>query len=892
MATLTANRTAINKIGTKTTNDDILSSEQVALENTIEARINEVIADLVKVNQDAVPDVALPASTPSNGSTLTLDFDAAPSSIQTINVANPFTLEVSGDVGQTSEGANKVGFKVLKFVTTVASTVTLGSSIVGSSIDLEVGATEYLVEKVNGVTAIIAPRSEGSSSPGASSNPPKLAIASQTVANGDAYSVKTDANFLFEDAFPVGGQVTVFDMADRIQTGGIEIHLEGNASTLEVNGSTLTDPSPSGGFSIFQIAASSFTSDSTGLSFTVAKRAANDFVLSLIESESTPAGSLLPNPATLAEAKALSTSLYGQMNHQGNLYTFQSGDFTGLADDIGVIKADDTNINTGAWVVWQPMRLTRDGAGNGLELTADNIRIVDTILDMDYDTLGLQGHGFAFVDANDLTIDNVKVLDFGNNGGVAGTGIIAYRDAQVATVKRQRVYNSFVKGNTTDSDNTNGILFEDSWYSFMLNNIVEDVVSFAHELKHDARYSVLSNLIAVNSKYALGYGQSDVGLDGADFNIAMGIVSHDCEQLLIIGESSHNLFIGMLTDPAGAGVGTVYGVHISDDSTNNAVIGALTAGNNVTHPVRIRGTADGNYVSLISHDDAANIVTLDAGAERNVIDVLHAGSRNSILGAIADNSGNPVAGSTGNVVYSRATGEQLGSLSGVFSWFLKSLGASFLSSHEIRFQGTLNTILGLGVDTGGIGGISVGKSASSNLASLTYGEAAGYWTVRANGTNAYRFYSTVLRPDSDNAIDLGTGAVRFKDIYAANATIQTSDERVKTEIQPIDDKVLDAWADVDFVQYKWKDSVEEKGGQARVHFGVIAQRVKAAFESHGLNAFGYGLLCYDEWERDEYTDEEGNVSILEAGDRYGVRYEECMVLEMALMRRRLDRAGF
>lgn len=107
-----------------------------------------------------------------------------------------------------------------------------------------------------------------------------------------------------------------------------------------------------------------------------------------------------------------------------------------------------------------------------------------------------------------------------------------------------------------------------------------------------------------------------------------------------------------------------------------------------------------------------------------------------------------------------------------------------------------------------------------------------------------------------------------------------------------------------------KDAVEKKGGAARIHAGVVAQEVQAAFAAQGLDAADYGLFCYDEWD-DEYETveivdqpevlgENGEVvtpavvhterrKVLDAGDRYGMRYEELLVLECARLRRELAR---
>ena len=73
-----------------------------------------------------------------------------------------------------------------------------------------------------------------------------------------------------------------------------------------------------------------------------------------------------------------------------------------------------------------------------------------------------------------------------------------------------------------------------------------------------------------------------------------------------------------------------------------------------------------------------------------------------------------------------------------------------------------------------------------------------------------------------------------------------------------------------------------------MHFGLIAQRVKEAFEDAGLDPFAYGILCFDDWDAmEEHKDEDGNITshAREAGSRYGIRYDEAWILECALMRR-------
>ena len=131
-----------------------------------------------------------------------------------------------------------------------------------------------------------------------------------------------------------------------------------------------------------------------------------------------------------------------------------------------------------------------------------------------------------------------------------------------------------------------------------------------------------------------------------------------------------------------------------------------------------------------------------------------------------------------------------------------------------------------------------------------------------------------IRPIGDNEHSLGLGQARFTTVYATTGTINTSDERDKTEFVDLSEKELNVARKVKSLikKYKWLTSVEEKGEEARWHFGVGAQSVQEAFESEGLNGFDYGCLCYDEWDEDGVT-----------VGRYGVRADELMFLMMATL---------
>lgn len=104
-----------------------------------------------------------------------------------------------------------------------------------------------------------------------------------------------------------------------------------------------------------------------------------------------------------------------------------------------------------------------------------------------------------------------------------------------------------------------------------------------------------------------------------------------------------------------------------------------------------------------------------------------------------------------------------------------------------------------------------------------------------------------LRPATDNAVALGSASFRWSQLYAGTATINTSDEREKGLIGEIPDAWLDAWGEVRWCRFKFREAVAEKGDGARWHLGLVAQQVRDAFAGRGLDALEIGLLCHDEW---------------------------------------------
>jgi hypothetical protein len=155
---------------------------------------------------------------------------------------------------------------------------------------------------------------------------------------------------------------------------------------------------------------------------------------------------------------------------------------------------------------------------------------------------------------------------------------------------------------------------------------------------------------------------------------------------------------------------------------------------------------------------------------------------------------------------------------------------------------------------------------------------------------------------ADDTHQCGTPVRRWTEVYAASGVINTSDERDKQDISSLDEAEQRVAVAIKGLikKFRFKSAVQAKGENARIHVGVIAQEVVAAFAAEGLDATRYGILCYDEWQEapeivesweDKY-DIHGNFiaagsevvqAYQPAGNRYGIRYEELLAFVLAAL---------
>jgi hypothetical protein len=168
--------------------------------------------------------------------------------------------------------------------------------------------------------------------------------------------------------------------------------------------------------------------------------------------------------------------------------------------------------------------------------------------------------------------------------------------------------------------------------------------------------------------------------------------------------------------------------------------------------------------------------------------------------------------------------------------------------------------------------------ATGNTTSTALLADSGYAQIGLNSGAARlligRGGTATVEPFADNTHSLGTATYRFSVVYAGTGTINTSDEREKQDIAALDaaEKRVAVALKGLVKKFRFKDAVQAKGDGARIHVGVIAQEVIAAFAAEGLDATDYGLLCHDQWDAEDDRP---------AGDRYGIRYEELLAFIIA-----------
>ena len=141
--------------------------------------------------------------------------------------------------------------------------------------------------------------------------------------------------------------------------------------------------------------------------------------------------------------------------------------------------------------------------------------------------------------------------------------------------------------------------------------------------------------------------------------------------------------------------------------------------------------------------------------------------------------------------------------------------------------------------------------------------------------------TNAFTPLADNTIELGESSYRFKEVFAVTGTINTSDQNEKQQIRDLNatEQTVATNLKTKIKAFKWNDAVAEKGDNARIHVGAIAQEVEQVFIDAGLDPADYAVFCRDvKYFKDGepvLPDDDGNYpddAVME--ERRGLRYDQ------------------
>ena len=374
--------------------------------------------------------------------------------------------------------------------------------------------------------------------------------------------------------------------------------------------------------------------------------------------------------------------------------------------------------------------------------------------------------------------------------------------------------------------------------------------------------TIYNNTIGMDIGHAIFVNVSDTHVLGSTFAVKLtGYLSQS--------NFTNNTFY--VTGASGVGIELT---SVQSCGFSNTVIQAVGAG---------YATATMIHCTSGAYQNRFTSLALDAGAIGMLID--SGSSDNSIVGGIYQCS-TPITDNSTSTHYSGFNtvggggAVKIGYAANKLSF--NTSNATFAASYPVYVPNIIYVQGGieLGNSTTGGGSYidfhSIAGSVDYDSRMISVGGATSPAGQGALTVNALSF-----RPQIDNTTALGGGSFRWTTVYAATATINTSDGRLKTEIESLDAAELATAKALKGLikKFKYTDSVAEKGTAARIHVGVIAQEVEAAFIANGLDATQYGIFCYDEWEETlEVKDDKGKVIIpySSSGNRYGIRYEELL----------------
>lgn len=499
------------------------------------------------------------------------------------------------------------------------------------------------------------------------------------------------------------------------------------------------------------------------------------------------------------------------------------------------------------------------------------------------------GATVGLVNTNNVTFRRV---DFRN---IWRTAILAFNDHQTtpANVYRGLTIDScqvYGPSNYIDDLGPSAFLVADMDDSTMSNCYIENIGQYGYEFKNDCNNTSIVNCLAFRTYRAfyLGGDGAQVALRYVKNSLIANCIAEDCVEALTFGKADNNLVSGVeIRTTAGGPVALRAAISLSD-SNGNCITGVhivgrksfacdirdVSAGNSVDFSL-----ADTTYVGeavAVNVDSTGNRVSINWKNHSGVVlnkarfpgqarvedqlakfrYMVSAETNPRIEDAISTSRPSYASSVKGRLQYGDTFDVYTATTQASLFEYFGNFTSPLLSQVRHRFD------VGLKLET---------IFAADGLSSVSYTKS-----------------QTGFIPSPDGTINLGSPSGRWGTVYAVTGTINTSDAREKQQIRNLSaaEQAVSVKLRTLLRAFKFNDAVAAKGDGARIHFGVLAQDVISAFASEGLDASKYALLCHDSWSAiPAELGEDGTIltPAQEAGERYGVRYEELLSFILSTM---------
>jgi len=405
-------------------------------------------------------------------------------------------------------------------------------------------------------------------------------------------------------------------------------------------------------------------------------------------------------------------------------------------------------------------------------------------------------------------------------------------------------------------------------------------------------------LVGQNSSAVPGSGNTVTGISIAGQYDAITISRADAQGLIVNRNTSDGNLVDFNKDGTTVGsIGTIFDdlyigtgdTNIRFDATNDAITPRGSGGSARPDAVdlgsssvrfkdlHLSGTANVGALSANAGTGqiSATFESTDAGSYINIIDS-GSGAFGAMIGAVGDDmlfspnnveamrisGGNLLVGQSSTALPGAGTTTEGISISGQYDAIFVSRASGVALSANRNSDGDIQQFRKDGETVGSIGSVSDSVYIDGGSSNYSVMLASDFRPRTSNGV-----------ANNDAAVDLGDSSARWKDLYRSGSTISTSDRNMKQDERDLtvaEATVAQACKSL-LKAFRFIDAVEKDGDGARIHFGIVAQDLQAAFEAEGLDATDYAMF-----RPSTYTDENGNEQT-----RLGVCYENLLAFIIA-----------